>query len=270
MIKRILNNIITFYRIPYKILKKIDNYYKLKKFDLPKIEKEQNHSYSLIGLDRIVGLENLNNLKKDHNLTNKSLGLISEHEILFSSLSLNKNYSIKNILEIGTYDGYNAFMLSCLFPEAKIDTFDLPEKENCSINNYNKNYKDFFKKRLDLISKKKNINFIQQNSVKLLNHYKKYDLIWVDGDHVFPTVCIDIINSLNLINEKGLIVCDDAHMNNKKLNKNKMRYSSDTYEILNTLEKESIIKFDLIYKRLTFENITDEIKKKFIAIIKKV
>ena len=44
----------------------------------------------------------------------------SEHEIIFSSISLNQMYQIRNILEIGTHDGINAFLLSKIFSNAKL------------------------------------------------------------------------------------------------------------------------------------------------------
>ena len=53
----------------------------------------------------------------------------SEHEILFSSISLLKKNETSNILEIGTYDGVNSYLLSLLFNNSKIKTIDL-ESEN--------------------------------------------------------------------------------------------------------------------------------------------
>ena len=53
----------------------------------------------------------------------------SEHEVIFSSLSLNSNKSLTDILEIGTFDGYNSLLLSNLFPNSNIDTIDLPETD---------------------------------------------------------------------------------------------------------------------------------------------
>ena len=49
-------------------------------------------------------------------------------------------------------------------------------------------------------------------SLNLINSNEKYDLIWIDGAHGYPTVTIDIINSLKLINNDGLIICDDVYI----------------------------------------------------------
>ena len=109
------------------------------------------------------------------------------------------NRPIINILEIGTFDVFNALLLSNLFPNSNIDTMDLPEHEEDFINFYNRKDKvnAFLRDRNNTLSKNKNINFLPLNSLKLLNYTKKYDLIWIDGAHGYPTVCIDIINYNN-------------------------------------------------------------------------
>ena len=85
----------------------------------------------------------------------------SEHEIVFSSISLNKNYEIKEILEIGTFDGINALLLSKIFPNARIDTIDLNYEDYNFKNFYNRENKvEKFVKNRNNIIKKSNINFI--------------------------------------------------------------------------------------------------------------
>ena len=59
-------------------------------------------------------------------------------------------------------------------------------------------------------------------------------------------------------------------INSKNINKDILRYSADTYEILDILRKQNLINFDLIYKRLNFESIFYENKRKFIAIVKRI
>ena len=72
----------------------------------------------------------------------------SEHETLFSSIAINNNYKIHKILEIGTFDGYNALLLSKIFPEAEIETIDLP--------NDNSKFRDSYQRsdRVDTFIKK--------------------------------------------------------------------------------------------------------------------
>ena len=97
-------------------------------------------------------------------------GMSSEHEVLFSSISLKKSSEIKNILEIGTYDGNYAFLLSKLFPNSNIDTIDLGREDKNFRNYYNRETKinEFIERRNKRISSSGNINFVEMNSVNLL------------------------------------------------------------------------------------------------------
>jgi len=293
MIKRLLKNILRPHKIPLKIFDKLKYYndlirffHQLKKYDEEKFTKEQNNIFNNFGLDRDDGLKKLtaikNEIKNTVNLsqTEKSLdfrndGIASEHEVLFSSISVSKKLNIKNILEIGTYDGFNAFVLSKLFKESIIDTIDLPSSNNDFINYYGrvKTSKDFTTARDNLLKQNENINFLEMNSLKLINHNKSYDMIWIDGNHVYPTVCIDIINSLNLLKDNGIIVCDDVHLNLDNFISKKslqMYKSTASYETLNALQNENLIKFNLIYKRLAGKSNCYEKWRKYIGIFNKI
>lgn len=270
--KRILKNLSEPHKIPLKIFRKIDHYFKLKKYDQSLFEKEQNDIFNSLSLNREKGIEKLDFIKKDLNISlNINKGISSEHEVIFSCISLNKDLVIKDILEIGTYDGFNALLLSKLFPNTHIDTIDLPENDDDFINFYNRknSINEFVNERNKILSLNKNIEFMALNSLKLLNDKKKYDLIWIDGAHGYPTVCIDIINSLHMINDKGIIMCDDIYLNLKHFNSDKMYSSIASYETLFELQKQNLIKFTLINKRLNKSNFIQD-ERKFVAMVSKV
>lgn len=293
MIKRLLKNLLYPHKIPLKIFNKLKHYndlirffYQLKEYDEEKFTKEQNNIFNNFGLDRVEGLKKLAAIKNDiKNIVDishieKSLdfrndGVASEHESIFSSMSVSKKLNIKNILEIGTYDGFNAFLLSKLFKDSIIDTIDLPSSDNNFKNYYGreKAVKDFITDRDNLLKLNKNINFLEMNSLKLINHTKSYDMIWIDGNHVYPTACIDIINSLNLLNDNGLIVCDDVHLKlDHSISKKSLQMykSTASYETLNALQNENLIKFNLIYKRLAGKSNCYEKWRKYIGIFNKI
>ena len=161
-------------------------------------------------------------------------------------------------------------MLSLLFENSKIKTIDLESKDYDFQNSYNreKSYNHFIDQRDKIIKERKNIFFKEQNSLSLINTNEKYDLIWVDGSHGYPTVCIDIINSLKLINNNGLILCDDVFINKPK-NQDGTYSSIATFETISALKKEKLINFHLIYKRLEAHYNCDPNKRKFIAVIDK-
>ena len=270
---KLIKNLLKPHKIPYKILSKLNYYYNLNQYDKIIFENDQNNLFNLLSLNRINGINNLDKIKKCLNIDiHLNRDMSSEHEVLFSSISLNQNLKINDILEIGTFDGFNALLLSELFPKSKIDTIDLPEDDDEFINFYDRKKKvsDFVDKRNNLLSKNININFIPLNSLNLINHKKKYDLIWIDGAHGYPTACIDIVNSLNLINKNGLILCDDIFINLDHAESDKIYHSIAAYETLNELKKENLIEFKLIYKRLDPKNNCLSQKRKFVAILNKI
>tara|TARA_B110000977_G_scaffold107946_1_gene140595 strand:+ start:370 stop:1182 length:813 start_codon:yes stop_codon:yes gene_type:complete len=268
---KILNNLARPHKIPKKILNKLNYYFSYKKYNQNFFEEEQNKIFEHFGLSRQEGIKKLTSVKKDLDLKLRDSEMSSEHEIIFSSLSLSKNKSFTDILEIGTFDGFNSLLLSNLFPNSNIDTIDLSETEDDFVNSYNRkdNINKFIQDRNIILSKNKNINFYPLNSLKLLNYKKKYDLIWIDGAHGYPVVCIDIINSLHILKENGLILCDDVYLKLNQSNSDTIYSSIATYETLNELKKQDLINFRLVYKRLSAAHNCIENTRKFIAIVSK-
>jgi len=272
LIIKIFRNLLYPHKIPVKIKNKIIYYYYFKKYNLDLFVKEQNNIFNSLGLQRERGLKHVNFIKKQLGKNFETNKMSSEHEVIISSLSLSKNKSFKNILEIGTYDGLNACLLSNLFSNSNIDTIDLPDNDEDFINFYGRKNKisDFVRNRNNILDQNKNINFIQINSLKLLNYKKKYDLIWIDGAHGYPNVCIDIINSLKILNDNGVILCDDITKNLNQSDSDRMYSSIASYETLNALKKEKLIDYNLIYKRLDVFYNCIKSKRKFIAFVKKL
>tara|TARA_B100000795_G_C22790800_1_gene436842 strand:+ start:671 stop:1498 length:828 start_codon:yes stop_codon:yes gene_type:complete len=266
MINKILNNLKKPHKIPGKFLSKINFFISKKKYDKKFYENKQNHIFEKLNLDRNLGLKKLIEIKKNHEILNNR-GMASEHEVLFSSLSCNPKFNMDQILEIGTYDGANAFLLSLLFENSNIETIDLKKNHDDFKNFYNRenNISKFIELRNSYLSKNKNIYFKEINSVNLINYKKKYDLIWIDGAHGYPVVCMDIVNSLRILNDKGIIMCDDVFIN--QIDSDKMYSSNAAYETLSELKKEGLINIDFIFKRLDSDNNCLEEKRKFVAII---
>ena len=272
LLNKIFYNLKIPHKIPKKILNKLNYYFSYKKYNQNFFEKEQNEIFKCFGLNRQEGVKKLILIKKDLDFKSRNSGMSSEHEVIFSSLSLNSNKSLTDILEIGTFDGYNSLLLSNLFPNSNIDTIDLPETDEDFINYLiiKDNVSKFIQERNIILSKNKNINFSPLNSLKLLNYKKKYDLIWIDGAHGYPVVCIDIINSLHILKENGLILCDDVYLKLNQINSDSMYSSIATYETLNELKKQNLINFRLVYKRLKAKYNCTEHTRKFVAIVSKI
>ena len=254
--------------IPYSLYENIRKIYRsLKEFSIYYNKtKDLNHNETIF-LELGINLENVKSeLKKFKIDYNDST--ISWHYHLFLSLKQifkKKNKKVKNILEIGTFLGEFTNFLSKVYPESIVTTIDLKQDDKKFIETYNRNDKKKLKKFLDIRNKnimEKNINFLELNSNLINESFKniKFDLIWIDGDHLDPQATKDIKNSLNLIDNSGIICVDDIIKNKNFIGH---KTSDETYKTLSILENQKIIKNYYIIKRLTKNNLKS---KKYISI----
>jgi len=126
---------------------------------------------------------------------------------------LSKNLStlkVKNLLEIGSYEGRSAIFFADIFSGTKISCVDTwsgsDEHENINFksieNNFDQNIK--FLKNDQLLTKFKmtSDNFFTQNN-------EKFDFVYVDGDHSKDQVLKDLQNSWSVLNNNGFLLVDD-------------------------------------------------------------
>ena len=97
---------------------------------------------------------------------------------------------------------------------------------------------------------KKNIKFCELNSFYLQDKFKdeKFDIIWIDGNHINPQVSFDIFQSLKLVNFGGVICVDDVIIQDEFYKKKYV--SNESYKTLEYLSKIDIIKNFYIIKRI--------------------
>ena len=115
------------------------------------------------------------------------------------------------------------------------------------------------------------VKFKKLNSIVLINSDTNnfFDIIWVDGHHGNPYATIDIMNSLRLIKDDGLIICDDVLIS-EYISAYDPYNSNATYFMLNALKKNNFIKYDLIYKRLSKRINDTRFSEKYIAVVQKI
>tara|TARA_A100001015_G_scaffold316774_1_gene431947 strand:- start:3100 stop:3855 length:756 start_codon:yes stop_codon:yes gene_type:complete len=231
-----------------------------------KIQEEQTEIFSKNNLNYLEGKNKLENVLKKIDL--RKYKMSSEHLKIFSAISLKNN--VKDILEIGTYDGFNCLILKKLFPHAEIDTLDLPENDEEFLRLYNRNNDsnkiEINENRSKNLGKTKQINFKEKNSLNLIFEDKRYDLIWIDGFHGAPTVISDIINSIRLIKSGGIILIDDVCFHGEPFSPYQ---SNATYKTLLSLKKANLIQYNLFYKRLDIKYNSNKYDQKYIALVKK-
>jgi hypothetical protein len=137
-----------------------------------------------------------------------------------------------------------------LFPLATITTIDLPPKlaKDLKIYSYGES-NEIIEARKQNIGAIKEICQVQQDSCNLTIENNKYDLIWLDGAHGHPVCCVDITNSIRLIEAKGFVLCDDVYTTLR--NSDSYYDSTATLQVLEAFEKSHLINFSLIHKRIS-------------------
>jgi len=134
--------------------------------------------------------------------------------IYFTLISFTQK-RIKNILEIGTYRGSTTRMLSRLFPEALVNTIDLPAaiiRKRIGLKYLRARKSIEFKENTG----RDNVRFFDSDSFFLasLDLPREFDLIYVDGSHMFPAIAWDIAYSYAHLSSGGFMIVHDCHAGN--------------------------------------------------------
>ena len=143
--------------------------------DKPSVEllNDQKRAYSILGLSYDDAIAQLNRicLTRFGITYSENNGMWSEHLLLFSALSILFPQKIKSILEIGTFNGETALILSKLFPHSKITTIDLNNGNLGDIKEYSYAFdsseSNFISNRDRIFELNESIDFIQMNSLNL-------------------------------------------------------------------------------------------------------
>ena len=179
----------------------------------------------------------------------------SEHYDFFNCLRASGR-KFDNILEIGTFKGYTTAYLAILFPSASVFSIDLPASSHDYINTYDRSniLSDFVADRNSLLSSYENIRFFDKPSTSFLFNQtqQKFDLIWIDGDHSYPQVCIDIVKSHHLLTDNGVIMVDDVYRFGHNLPEDHLK-SVAAFQTIENLALSRVIDRQYIYKRCTLK-----------------
>lgn len=134
-------------------------------------------------------------------------------DLISATIVINK---LKSLLEIGTLFGYSTLHLAeaASYVDGHLDSVDLRVSERKWMNgeivkdihlSAEKNIKDSgFSDQVTLWSGRSDSILSQ-----FVMEGRSYDLIFIDGSHSRYVVTLDLLNSLNLISEKGFIFMDD-------------------------------------------------------------
>jgi predicted O-methyltransferase YrrM len=185
-------------------------------YDVERSRREERLKFERAGLDYDRGLVKLDKLISElgRPVESEDRSMRSIHWVLFACLSERSPKPIRRILEIGTYDGETAFLISKLFPEAEIVTVDLPEDDPIFKGSYVRDDPGalaVFKERRNAHLRPANIHYLEINSFFLPGKVNgEFDLIWVDGGHLYPEAAWDVCNAYHLCAPGGIMMVDDV------------------------------------------------------------
>lgn len=245
----------------------------LVRYDLASVRAEEKLKFEALGLDAELGLQRLNDVLVP--LQGKPFdylkGTDSVHWLLFSCLSLTEwGANVRNILEIGTFRGKTAVILKTLFSEATVVTCDLPEHDPILGSSYRRDNPEGlreYKQVRDGRVTQPGIRFVESNSFFLPAVAPgPYDLIWMDGGHLYPEVAWDMCNAWHMCRPGGMILCDDIYTDPK----GRDAYGSYAgYEVIDYLAQRLDVSPTHFLKRESPEWSALPRQRKFVSLLKK-
>tara|TARA_Y100000385_G_C12945839_1_gene573259 strand:- start:431 stop:859 length:429 start_codon:yes stop_codon:yes gene_type:complete len=131
------------------------------------------------------------------------------------------------------------------------------------------NYKEYIDKQnkntdfKNIIKIKTNTFFLQEK----LNINEKFDLIWVDGGHLYPEISWDLCTAYNLLNHGGFHLCDDVIFTKKEFKSDYV--SNESSQVLNYLEERIDNSFVHFLKRTSSKRYALNYSRKYVSILKK-
>jgi predicted O-methyltransferase YrrM len=110
-------------------------------------------------------------------------------------------------LEIGSYEGNSALLVSHLFTRSQIYCVDnwvgTQEYSNHDFSKIEKNFDYNTKNKLNILKIKKTSDIFFNNNQKM------FDVVYIDGYHFAPQVYKDCNNAWKYLKKGGILICDD-------------------------------------------------------------
>lgn len=150
----------------------------------------------------------------------------------------------KNVLEVGTFVGCSTVHIGLALrdiPGAKLTTVDIRDVNDLATKPWIGNgSKRSPLENIERINCQDKVSFVPQNSLEYLRSYKskKYDLIFLDGSHKATDVYHEILKSLEILNEGGIILLHDYFPKNNPLWEESQRVIPGPYLAVERLRKE--------------------------------
>ena len=155
------------------------------------------------------------NSQKSINFFSNSGGInLKDQKIIFYLIC---HYKPKRILEIGTHLGHSLNVISNSLKVSSLNRSSIDTIDIYNVNQHNKFVK-FYKplSPANLLKNNKylhNVRFHSKGSDYFFkNNKKKFNFIFIDGNHTIDQTIKDISNSLKILDKNGIILIHDYHI----------------------------------------------------------
>lgn len=224
-------------------------------FDLERATGELNEHLAALGLPAY-----------DH-----CAGMASVHWLLFACIKQQR--TVRRVLEIGAYDGQTTALLARLFPTSEIVTVDLPRSDPILARTYGfarggAERMAAYEALLSQNTKSPNVRLLRANSFFLPAAVSgKFDLVWIDGGHLYPEIAWDICNCYHLGADHSIIMIDDVIPDARGLRDGYV--SPDSHAVLHYVTCRTKDPVELFLKREATEWSADPRRRKYVAVWEK-
>jgi predicted O-methyltransferase YrrM len=257
--------------LPATYIKRLRRAWFQSQYDRQVVRAEEKAKFVAAGLDYDLGIKALNDCLSEMGqpsyLQNSSMA--SVHWLLFACLR--QRIQPQRILEIGTYDGQTTALLAHLFPRSEIVTVELPASDPILHQTYGRHNREKmaeFERTLAANTAAANVVLLKTNSFFLPAAVQgAFDLIWVDGGHLYPEVAWDLCNAYHLVREGGYVMCDDVITNPKSYKDSYV--SPDSHQVLQYICHRTSDSLALFLKREDPRESADPRARKFVALLQK-
>jgi predicted O-methyltransferase YrrM len=95
----------------------------------------------------------------------------------------------------------------------------------------------------------------------------EFDLVWIDGGHLYPEIAWDICNAYHRVRKGGFLMCDDIIVHPRGVRD--AYVSPDAHQVLQYLVTRTSDHLELYLKRLGATWSSDPRARKYVALLNK-
>jgi hypothetical protein len=163
-------------------------------------------------LNKIFRVNRIEKISEFFNKSDSSILEIGTYKGEFSEIIFNKFNPKKLILvDPWTFEADPIYKKSLYGADATLNQESEKNFQNLNKQNLQNLYYEKVLKKFEEQIKNNRVQLIRKKSSQAFKNFENnfFDMIYIDGNHLYKYVLSDILNSLEKIKDDGIIVCDD-------------------------------------------------------------